>query len=483
MDYLSSENLFFSKYVIGCELPNNTNIDCIKTLHNWLYFKDNDYGMSRYRTDRTQFIAFLNIIDLPVLKEIINDLIIIYKKEYPFGEKADFIEQIFSYTLYSLESFVEYENYTFYGTPPNIKNEVYYKFERDDNEYIEFVTEPVKDIEYYQQYYKKVIEMINNLDFENPQIKSKPRQQKKNLQNMRDKLFEINEKNYLDLVKEYSFSENEGFFIHRNFWPIIVVNSYDTDWVKNQLEHYKIEFIKENKIFDLDIFKRNELDFLIFELDEYLDNIKKGKTKIWNECKGDYFHWFKLQSDMKSYTLLISDKNEIQLEIYFKTLLSEINLFIEKEQALPLNQTETKPEQVTILIKPIVKPEAVQPLFDIIKDFFAPEQQTELKRILENGSNANEKLVFKGNGNRLTDIFKQLIEYDIITGCQKQDLINWIILNFNFTYRGEVRIFIYDTVEKIISRNDNPCKSPLIKISKGQILKIEQARKKNTTKY
>jgi hypothetical protein len=128
MDYLSNENLFFSKYIVGCEVPSNTNIDCVKTLHNWLYFKDNDYGMKRYRTDRTQYIAFLNIIDLPVLKEIINDLILIYKREYPFGEKSDFIEQIFKYTLYGLESFVEYDNYTFYGTPPSIKNEVYYKY-------------------------------------------------------------------------------------------------------------------------------------------------------------------------------------------------------------------------------------------------------------------------------------------------------------------------------------------------------------------
>jgi hypothetical protein len=345
MDYLSSENLFFSKYIIGCELPSNTNIDCVKTLHNWLYFKDNDYAMKRYRIDRTQYIAFLNIIDLPILKDIINDLIIIYKKEYPFGEKADFMEQIFSSTLYGLETFIEYDNYTFYGTPPNIKNEVYYKYDTGHNEYIEFVTEPSKDIEYYQQYYKKVIETINNLDFENPQIKPELRQQKINSQNMRDKLFVINEKNYLDLVKEYSFSDDEGSYIHRNFWPIIVVNSHSTEWIKNQLEYYKIEFIKENKIFDIDIFKRNELDFLISELDEYLENIKKGKTNIWTKNKGDYFHWFKLQYDIKSYTLLISDKNEIQLEIYFKTILAEISKFIENEQAISIQQIETKPEQ------------------------------------------------------------------------------------------------------------------------------------------
>ncbi|WP_248905365.1 hypothetical protein [Flavobacterium sp. K5-23] len=185
---------------------------------------------------------------------------------------------------------------------------------------------------------------------------------------MREKLFEIG-KNWLKISEEYSFSESESFFIKENFWPIIVVNSYDTEWVKNQLDYYKLEFIKENKIFDLDIFKRNNLDFLVFELNEYLDNIKKGKTKIWTERKGDYFHWFKLHLDTKSYTLLISDKNEIQLEIYFKTLLSEILKFIEAEQVLPIRDIETITEQETPISEqetPITEQETPITLSDVI---------------------------------------------------------------------------------------------------------------------
>jgi hypothetical protein len=161
---------------------------------------------------------------------------------------------------------------------------------------------------------------------------------------MTNDLFTINKKNFFDLRKEYSFSENEGSFIYRNFWPIIVLHSYDAEWIKNQLNYYKREFINENKTFDLEIFKRYNLNPLMDELNEYLDNIKKGKTKVWTERKGDYFHWFKLQLDTKSYTLLISDKNEIQLEIYFTTLLSEISKFIENEQALPIQQIEPEPE-------------------------------------------------------------------------------------------------------------------------------------------
>ncbi len=148
------------------------------------------------------------------------------------------------------------------------------------------------------------------------------------------------------------------------------------------------------------------------------------------------------------------------------------------ETLLPPPQTETKTEQETIELKPVLKPEAVQIVFDIIKDFFSPEHQTELKQVIETGNKAGKKLLFKGNGNRLTDTFKKLIEHDFITGCQKQDLINWIISNFTFTQKNKVKAFVYDTVEKTISRNYYPCKSPLIEIKNGQIQRTEQPRTK-----
>jgi hypothetical protein len=151
------------------------------------------------------------------------------------------------------------------------------------------------------------------------------------------------------------------------------------------------------------------------------------------------------------------------------------------EHNLPPQQTET--EQETIEMKPVLKPEVLQIVFEIIKDFFSTEQQPDLKQVIGTGNIASKKLIFRGNGNRLTDTFKKLIEHDFITGCQKQDLINWIILNFTFTQQNKVKPFTYDTVEKTISRNDSPCKSPLIIIKNGQIQKVEQPRTKKYNKY
>lgn len=140
-------------------------------------------------------------------------------------------------------------------------------------------------------------------------------------------------------------------------------------------------------------------------------------------------------------------------------------------KASTIKQTKPKGEPLPVEIKPAVIPEQVQHVYDILKDFFSTEEQTELKTILETGNNATTKLLFKANGNRLTDTFKKLIENDFIIGCEKQDLIKWIISNFNYFHRKAIKDYTPDTVEKTISRNDNPCKRPLIRIVNGQIKK------------
>lgn len=220
------------------------------------------------------------------------------------------------------------------------------------------------------------------------------------------------------------------------------------------------------KYFDLDL--RN------WEL--AIDSLQLKSEKIEAANNGIFALQKQRYSEGHPKILNLIDKNIDQL----KNILSYINSNYIDTSAQ--KQTEAKTEQETIEMKPVLKPDAIQIVLDIIKDFFSPEQQTELKQLFETGNNASKKILFKGNGNRLTDTFKKLIEHDFITGCQKQDLINWIILNFTFTQQNKVKAFIYDTVEKTISRNDNPCKSPLIKIENGQIQKVEQPRTKKYNK-
>jgi hypothetical protein len=46
-----------------------------------------------------------------------------------------------------------------------------------------------------------------------------------------------------------------------------------------------------------------------------------------------------------------------------------------------------------------------------------------------------------------------------------------------------VKSFVFDTVEKTISRNHYPCKSPLIEIKSGQIQKVENLKAKGGNRY
>lgn len=180
------------------------------------------------------------------------------------------------------------------------------------------------------------------------------------------------------------------------------------------------------------------------------------------------------------------NKEELSLvdEMINKEVMEWFNYDSEPEQTeTKTDKLKAETEQKVIEMKPVLKPEIVQTVFDFIKDFFNTEQQNELKQVIETGSIASEKMLFKSNGNRLTDTFKKLIEHDFITGCQKTDLINWIISNFTFIHQKKEKAFIYDTVEKTISRNDNPCKSPLIEIEGGQIQKWKQPRIKKYNKY
>ena len=235
--------------------------------------------------------------------------------------------------------------------------------------------------------------------------------------------------------------------------------------VRNAIfEKVKGQFIDERSLNELKTTNYDLSQLYSLWLEKELEVIKGWLSKIYPN------------GDKKKVMHSISEQLEISK--YKKYVIDEITKINNTPPTI-----ETKTGKETVQIKPVLKPEAVQIIFEIIKYFFNPEQQTELKQVLQTGNKASKKMLFKGNGNRLTDTFKKLIEHDFITGCQKQDLINWIVSNFNFTQQNKVKEFVYDTVEKTISRNNYPCKSPFIEIKNGQIQKVEHSRAKKYSKY
>jgi len=165
---------------------------------------------------------------------------------------------------------------------------------------------------------------------------------------MENFLYTINKKNAYSLSKEFNFSENECEYIRQSFWPIIIFNDVSIKDFNEHLNNEKQKFTEKNKVFDLDIFKRQYLDQWLYDLQEYLDNLKKGKTKVWVKSSNTYFHIFLLEIDVNSNTLILTKKNDVELEIYFTQLVDVIKEFIYKNQKLK-NENDVKPFDENII--------------------------------------------------------------------------------------------------------------------------------------
>jgi hypothetical protein len=171
--------------------------------------------------------------------------------------------------------------------------------------------------------------------------------------------------------------------------------------------------------------------------------------------------------------------NEIQMvcnqyQIPFLELCSErgfaLNLVntgpsLENDQRKQsLTAEKSKKAQVLPDIVPIFTPESIPQIFDLLKGFFSPPQQDELLKILQTGGNASKCLLFSDSGNRLADAFKQLYDCDIIKGCQKKELENWIGQNFQYRYRDKITKFTPRYLNDIISSNKDKCQKPILNI-------------------
>lgn len=173
MEYLGGINLFTSHFVIGSSRVaknyTQTETNVFRALQKWLEYKDTDWGMKRYRTERTQYVSFLNIIELSTLKQLVNEIVIHYKKQFPYSSKEDFIKHVFSYSIFDLKQIIERE-YTWLSEAPGEPDFCFYTYFSDsDKEFLDFAIPSDQSIEHYKQYYRKVIEIIENLDFESIQ--------------------------------------------------------------------------------------------------------------------------------------------------------------------------------------------------------------------------------------------------------------------------------------------------------------------------
>lgn len=236
MDYLGGINLFTSHFVIGCiEIETKANTLETKSLRNWINFKDSDWGMENYTTKRTQYISYPHIIELDVLSDVLLDLARIYKKEFPYSTKLNFIEHTFSYTLYDLERFVN-RDFRFLMSPPEEKLYEFYTYYSDvDREYLDFGTDKDSSIENYKQYYKRVISFINEFDYDNLVKESSVKN------DITEETSQIDELDYINNFRKEDFKLIEAVLFERGY-----LNS-EKKWSKKASDITRLfNFLKAN---------------------------------------------------------------------------------------------------------------------------------------------------------------------------------------------------------------------------------------------
>jgi hypothetical protein len=166
----------------------------------------------------------------------------------------------------------------------------------------------------------------------------------------------------------------------------------------------------------------------------FSDGLLKAETvqneqKFWMEYMGVQAKIYNPNREEKRPTISLEEWGVYYAYTLFEfkiTITEKVNRLkakesyqFEKKEMANNNDKPQNSRPIDIAINPIIKPEAINQIFEILKDFFRGPEQTALKEILATGNDAVAPLLFLDNGNRLADAFKQLIKSDFVTGCDQ----------------------------------------------------------------
>lgn len=290
---------------------------------------------------------------------------------------------------------------------------------------------------------------------------------------------------------EFIASKCDEYFIPLEPLTLIEINKV-YEFIKTEL--YKdeitrgIDFEHFQDAFNRTISKTlNRQAFVDSEINA-VRNMLGGGLATW--YKQSPINQYKIFNDIQKLVLIDKNEYEIFSHYYIKYVIQERSFcklvsivhsyglikylcFLEGEPLKTKQPQQNAPPELPE-IKPIFNPKYINPIFELLKDYFSKEHQPWLLEIMQNGSIASNRLIFLSNGNRLADAFKQLIKADIITGVQQIELETWIQKNFCYRYRDKVKKFTPRYLNDIISTTK-------IIPEKNAILNLKQD--KTTGKY
>ncbi len=167
MDSLDDQQLFKSEFIIGTNILDNTQIECIETAIDWAYFKSNIVIKGDYRSENKRNYGYLGIENINLIKIILDDLVLIFKNRYPLSQIKDFKKIYFHDTLNIMENFIDKCKYYCLDEIPQLTIQIDISCNdfNFDNKIIDLIFESSQDINYYEEHYMEIVDLINNLTY------------------------------------------------------------------------------------------------------------------------------------------------------------------------------------------------------------------------------------------------------------------------------------------------------------------------------
>jgi len=150
------------------------------------------------------------------------------------------------------------------------------------------------------------------------------------------------------------------------------------------------------------------------------------------------------------------------LKEFEETILKITNLESES-----FNSSNTSPATDKGKARPVFKEGIAEEFFSLVKEYFAAEDGEKIMSLLISNALQPEPFVFNGAGNQLADAFKQLFDSNLIVGCNKAELEDWIQKNFRYRDRGITKSYTEKYLQDIISSNTKACQSPIFDVKKN----------------
>lgn len=148
------------------------------------------------------------------------------------------------------------------------------------------------------------------------------------------------------------------------------------------------------------------------------------------------------------------------------------------EQVKTINQTTTVPRKKQISESslnpnPRFIRREIPRILQIFKEYFSEENFLVLSEILQKGSDAQNPLLFMGKSVQLLYSFRLLANNNIIFGCSKKELINWIIRNFYYISPDkQISSISYRYATNVLTSSDFIHKTPILGVKNGRVDKL-----------